>query len=75
MARDDKVIIKFDPLPSSLSRSMLPLIYSTSFLQILNPKPVPVELILLGSSNLLKHLNNYSLFSLEMPIPLSYITI
>ena len=59
------------PWPSLLWTSTDPPIYSTMFLQIERPRPVPYLFLAEFSSNLLKSTNSFFNPSSDMPMPLS----
>ena len=63
------------PTPTSLSTVILPPIYSTRFLHILSPIPVPYLFISSCSSNLLNLIKSFSIFYFEIPLPESVILI
>ena len=63
--------LKVVPTFYSLSTSILPFIFSTINLQILNPRPVPFGLILLCSFSLPKSIKMFFKFFLDMPTPAS----
>ena len=68
-------MIKHVPKLTSLLTLIVPNIEAISFLQMLNPKPVPYGFAYPCSSNLPKSLNKLACPSLLMPQPLSSIII
>ena len=63
--------VNFEPLPKTLWTTIFPFISSTSFLVIASPKPVPSIVTLSSKSRRSNLLNNLSIFSFLIPIPVS----
>ena len=63
------------PTPNRLFTDTLPPINSIIYLHTLNPSPVPFVFIALCSLSFWKSVNNLSMFSFLIPIPLSSIYI
>jgi len=62
---------KDEPLPGMLSTDICPFWASTSFLHMASPSPEPPKSLVISDRSCVKLSNIISLFSLEIPIPVS----
>ena len=65
------LIVNLEPLPKTLCTTIFPFISSTNFLVIAKPNPVPSIVTFSSKSSRSNLLNNLSIFSFFIPIPVS----